>query len=636
MTFRFSLLLTLALWGPSRLWGQALMDTTVVLPDITVTATRTATRSENAPGRVTVLGARTLDATASRSVADVLAARAGAFVRRYGPGGLATLALRGANASQTLVLLDGFRIADPQLGQIDLSLLPAVLLASVEVAHGGGSALYGSDAVGGIINLHSLRAAGPPALRFEGAVGAYGARQGSGVVSGKTGRLTGLVSFEKRNEAGDFPFVNAALFPPKEVRREGADERHSSLYTTVGYEAGRHRTTVAAWYNDVARGLPGPGALPPKGERQWDRSLRLWMADRIRLARGTLRIGGLVQRASLRYLNPQLALDQTGRTFVASTEAEVRLALGAHWLAGGGLTASYGRARHPGLRDDAAERHVGAFVHATAEYGRLRLFPALRADVYTAPEAPTRASLNPRLGLNIELLSRLRLKAEAARTFRTPTFNDRFWQPGGDPGLRPEHGWTFDAGLMLHPRVGAQFEVTAFTHRMRDQIRWRPVPEGYWAPANLSRVRTRGLEVSGEMRLRPAHAATLDGGFFYTFTDARDRSDPAARSFDQPLRYVPRHQLKVHGGGGWHAVSLNAGARYTGRRFVTTDGSQSLTPYWVVDGQMAVGGRIPHARISLALSAENLLNRAYEGIKGYPMPPRSFRLRLRIDLTEKH
>ncbi|QXD17069.1 TonB-dependent receptor [Rhodocaloribacter litoris] len=637
MSVRFLLIVCWVALEPVAAGAQVPRDTVVALPGVTVTATRSATTTAAAPARVTLLDARALAAVAPRSVADLLEARTGAFMRRYGPAGLASLTLRGTAASQTLILFDGFRLTDPQLGQLDLSLLPAGVLESAEVFYGAGSALYGTDAVGGVVSLQPLRPGAAAPVRLVAGAGAYGERTGSLTLSGRRGAVAALAAVEYRTTDGDFPYVNTSLFPPRKVRREGADGTHLSLFSTLGYTGGRHRLRAGAWYAQAERGLPGPSTTVPRGERQWDEHLRLWARDAMRLARGTLRLGAMVQRGTLRYLNPQLRLDQTGRTTLASLEAEATLALGARSLLGGGLTAGYGKARHPGLRDDASEQRFGAFAHADLACGPARLYPALRLDVYALPEGARTAALSPRLGLNLRPLDRdgLRLKASAGRAFRTPTFNDRFWQPGGNPTLRPEHGWTFDAGLLLHHRTpGADLraEVSAFLHRLRDQIIWRPVAGGYYAPANFSRVRTRGLEVSAEARLRPGRRNLLEAGLFYAHTDARDRSDPGTASFDRPLRYVPRHQLKLYAGFGRAPLQLDVTARYVGRRFVTADGRQALDPYWVTDAQLRLFGGLPPARLTLALVLENVFDRTYEGIKGYPMPPRTFRLRLLLEL----
>lgn len=611
--------------------AQALLDTTVALPAVTVTATRGLARLAAAPARVTVLDAEAMAAAGAQTVADLLTARSAMFVRRYGEGGLASLSLRGTGASQTLVLLDGHRIASPQLGQLDLSLLPTLLLESVEVMGGAGSPLYGTDALGGVVNLRTLRPGLRRMLTVRGGYGAYGARTGGLLAAGSRGALSALALVEYDAAQGDYPYLNKGLFPPQEVAREGGDRRRLALYSSLAYTGRRDQVRLAAWYNEAERGLPTIGGAQARRERQWDTHLRLWADAERRVGWGTLRLSGLAQEGTLRYANPQLDLDDTGRTFIASVDAEAQAVVSPRWLLAGGLAGGYGQARHPSLQDDATELHGGAFVQATGSFGRLLLYPALRADLYSRADTSALWSLSPRLGANLRLLAgpALHLKASAGRAFRVPTFNDRFWQPGGQPGLKPERGWTYDLGLRLEDRLG-QAEVSVFVTRVRDQIVWLPVPAGYYAPDNVQRVRSRGLEASYRWRWTLARGLGLSGSVFYTLTDARDRSDPGARSFDQPVRLVPRHQLKSHLGLRLGPAHLDVAGRYAGRRYITTDGTRFLDPFFVIDGQLRLRRRFRPVEAVLAVVVENVLDRRYEVIPANPMPPRHARLQLTL------
>ena len=628
---RAFLLLLVLLLPTSAASAQATLDTTVALPTVTVTATRGPVRLAAAPLRVTVLDAEAVSAAGAQTVADLLTARSGVFVRRYGDGGLASLSLRGTGASQTLVLLDGHRIASPQLGQLDLSLLPTLLLESVEVMAGAGSPLYGTDALGGVVNLRTLGPSMRRMVKVQCGYGAYGERTGGLLATGSRGTLSGVALVEYDEADGDYRYLNKGLFPPQEAPREGADRRRVSLYSSMAYTAGRGGLRLAAWYNDAERGLPTIGAAQARRERQWDEHLRLWADGERRFGWGMIRVNGLVQAGALRYTNAQLDLDATGRTLITSVDAEVRAALGQRWLVAGGLAGGYGQARHPSLPDDATERHGGAFVHATGSFGRLLVYPALRVDGYSRPDTSAAWGINPRLGVNVRLLEgpALHLKAGAGRAFRVPTFNDRFWQPGGKPDLKPEHGWTYDLGLRLEHGHG-QAEVSAFLTRVRDQIVWLPTPAGHYAPDNVQRVRTRGVEASYRWQWPLTRRLRLDGSAFYTLTDARDRSDPQTRSYDQPVRLVPRHQLKSHLGLRVGPVQINASGRYTGRRYVTTDGSRYLDPFFLIDGQLRFHRPMRRVTATLSVVLENVLDRRYEVIPANPMPPRHARLQLTL------
>lgn len=605
-------------------------DTTVLLPDVTVTASRAPTTTRTAPARVTVLDSAAVVRSGARSVAELLEARSGAFVKRYGSGGLATLALRGTSASQTLVLLDGHRIADPQLGQLDLSLLPTFLLQSVEVMHGGASPLYGTDAVGGVVNLRALSPHAGSTARFSASVGAFGERTGGLLLGGGRRGASGLLLASFEQAEGDYPYLSRATFPARRVPREGADRQLVSLYGAGRLDAARGRLQLAGWYTAAERGLPTLHAAP-RGERQWDESLRLWSDYTARRAWGSLHVGMLAQASALRYANPQLDVDQTGRTHLASAELSAQTHRLPAWLLTGGLQAGLGRARHPSLRRGAEDAYAGAFAEGMGAYGPLLLYPALRADAYWIAASERRLAVSPRLGLNVRLRDeRLHLKSSAGRSFRVPTFNDRFWQPGGNPDLRPEHGWSVDAGAAGGGRLYSA-EATLFASALHDQIVWTPVAGGYWAPRNVLRTATRGFELSGRLTDRPLGLLRLGGALLYTFTDARDRSDPGSPTFGAPLRYVPREQLKATFTASAGRFALDLNGRYIGTRHVTTDGSERLEPFVVLDVQLRTSYRMTGLRAHLAITLENALDADYAVLQNYPMPPRHARLRLVLE-----
>lgn len=631
------LLLALAAPAAAQPADAPLAPPDTTLPEVSVVATREAVALREAPAHVTVLGPEALAATGARTVADVLEARAAVSIRRYGPGGLATLSTRGTGAAHTAVLLDGHRIADPQLGQLDLGLLPALLLERVELLHGAGSALYGTDGLGGVLNLVSARP-GAERLEVAGAAGAYGERSLGGVLGlGIVGDASALVAAEIETAEGDFPYFDPNAGPDgSTLRREGADRRLASVLARLAYAPGPLAAHLGVWAAEAERGLPATAGAAAEGERQRDRHLRLWGGAERRFGWGSLRAGALLQRAELRYQNPALDLDEAGRTWLASAEAAASVLAGEHWLLGAGLGAGLASAEHPSLAESARETTLAAFAHATGRLGRLLLYPALRADLVLGHgEARPLSALSPRLGLNLQPVRGLplRIKAGAGGAFRAPTFNDRFWQPGGNPDLRPERGVSADLGARLEAR-GLAAEVSAYALALRDQIVWQPVGSHH-APENLARTRTLGLEASLEgrgLRLGPVEAG---GGAAYALTDARDRSRPGSSAYGRQLRYVPRHRLTLFASAALGLprsarLGLDLGARLLGERPVRADGSLALPAALTLDGQLRLAVPIGGAAATLALAAENLTGARYELVRGYPMPPRHARLRLHL------
>jgi len=607
----------------------------VALPPLTVTASRIPTSPAQAPARVTVLDSSALHATAAASVAGVLEDRAGLHVRRYGAGGLATPTLRGTGASQTVLLLDGQRITDPQIGHLDLSLLPTILLQSVQVMHGPASPLHGSDGLGGAIQLQTVRPRSSTTARMIVEGGAFGERNGSLLVGAPLADGTSvLAAVDYQSTDGDFPYTDESRFPPETVRRRNADRIRRSLYASVRSRVADHQLRVSGWVTRAERGLPPVSSTGAARARQWDTQVRIWGRDRVPLGGGRLTIQGRTQRTRLRYADPAQDLDQTGRTMLTSLETTLRHPVATRWTMVGGISGSYARARHPKLAASARQHHLSAFAEGTARYGRLTLHPALRTDTYWMPDGQTRLATSPRLGLNWQPLAQrpgLHVKAQIGRAFRVPTFNDRYWQPGGNPDLRPERSWGGDLGIRLDWPHG-HAEVSAFGHRRRDQIVWQPTGQGYWAPTNVGRVRAFGAEASAEGAWSLPSGPALRAGLTYTVTDARTRADPGTPSYNEPLRYVPRNQLKTHSTLSWGPVALALNARYTGRRYVTADGSQFLEAYLIANAQLRVEHDFGGVRTALSLRLDNALDTDYESVGGRPMPPRHARLRLRVGL----
>ncbi|PSQ99297.1 MAG: hypothetical protein BRD51_01970, partial [Bacteroidetes bacterium SW_11_64_17] len=186
------LFLVAALLGPSVTWAQepARRDTakrasvasatpdssiamSLTLPEVTVKGAPGRSPSIPTAAQVTTLDSAAVVQSGASSVADLLSMRSGAFVKQYGGTGLASLSMRGMGGTQTQVLLDGLRVANPQTGQLDLSLLPILLIESVEVQHGAGSARHGSGSLGGTVHLRTLRPQTDPLFRVAGGGGAY-------------------------------------------------------------------------------------------------------------------------------------------------------------------------------------------------------------------------------------------------------------------------------------------------------------------------------------------------------------------------------------------------------------------------------------------------------------------------------
>src|SRR5262249_20872928 len=129
---------------------------------VVVTATKIETPAEQLGASVTVVPGEEIDARRYPTVDEALRGVTGAEVRRLGSfGKSATISIRGANANQVQVLVDGMRVKSPTLGQVDLSDLSPDLIERIEIIRGPQSTLYGADAIGGVVNVITRKGKGP-------------------------------------------------------------------------------------------------------------------------------------------------------------------------------------------------------------------------------------------------------------------------------------------------------------------------------------------------------------------------------------------------------------------------------------------------------------------------------------------
>ncbi len=606
-------------------------DTTYVLPGITIVDDRPPFYENDTAAHVTRISASDLEMCDDRTVGAVLGQLSGAFIRQYGVGGSAGVTLRGTGTGQTAVLLDGIPVENPQLGQIDLSLLPVSMLSGIEVLHGGASSLVGSGAIGGAISLRSLGADDQEGARIATSVGAWGERMVAGRVTAGRSRVRAVLAAEAFTREGNFPYTDRWSLPEAQRLRENADGSAHNIFGKLVVAGARSITELAAWVTDADRGLPGLAGSGPNDERQTDRIGRVW----IRHATGGTTLNASAQWSRLTYVSPAWAVSDTGRTATASVGLTRTQSFGRRIQADLGTELTVGSASHPSLGSDSERYGVKAFVIGRVDRGSVRAFPSLRGDWFVG-SGLSMGRLSPGLRLRIDrpLQWPVAVKAGALTSFRAPTFNDLYWRGQGAVGndhLSPEKGFSADLGVeaML---AGFQAEVSAFLQMVRNQITWAVGEAGLWRPENIGRVRTLGVETGAYRFIRISRTTGMSLRLHYTFTDARDRTDRTLSSFDKPLRHVPAHVLNADFLTEWKSLEVGMTVRRSGRRYLTVDATESLPPHTVVDSRVAARLLTDFGRVDVTLFVENLGGSEYQVMSGYPMPPRNARFQISLTL----
>ncbi len=605
-------------------------------------------------------------------LADALAARLGLYLKNYGPGQLATLSMRGTAAGHVAVLWNGLNVSLPTLGQTDFALLPVGATTEVSVQPGPAAALYGSGAVGGAVVLRQPADwhPGRPHGSLQADAGSFGLRGGSVEARAATPRLALRVAASYRQALNDYPYwVREPAGLVRYTLLNGALRHQWSLSPDLTWRVGAAgELTAAAWFTDTDRQIQsGTGVVGARAEQR-DQSRRLTLAYRqVRAGGGQWSVRGAWFDDVLNYGENNSWSNSRVRT--SQTQADYTAPLGPRASLRLGLEAQHFAARVDDYGDaPLTENRAAAFALL-----RLDPRPALRlsANLRQAALPAGLAPLTPTLGLEWDLfpsqsaptfthssIHAFTARASAARTYRAPTLNERYWQPGGNPALRPESGQGFELGLRhrFGPAARPTFEteLTAFRQLVDDWVQWLPLGAGgAYSPRNLRQVRSQGLEASTsyawgrggsesgrQLNSQPTRyqgRARLAYALTQTEKTRGTADDPDPTGLQ--LAFVPRHRVSVSTDHGWRGWLGSATYQFASYVFTNASASPFLPSTHLLGATLGRTLAWPGAgaevnagpSLTLLLQGSNLLNLSYESYPGRPAPPRAAVISLRLN-----
>ena len=431
----------------------------------------------------------------SNSLEDFLRLDSSVDLQERGANGTqADVAMRGGTFEQTLVLVDGFRMNDLQTGHHNMDLpFPLDTFSELEVLHGSGSALYGSDAVGGAINFITERPRASE-LHVRTAVGNFGVNQESATGSLVAGRLAERITFARDYSSG---------FMPDRDYRDLSVTSLTDISTSLG------ATEIIFAHSDRPFGANtfyGPYS-------SWEHTNTWFLAGKQALGKNTqIAFAYRHHRDRFVLLRDDPAVYQNLHS-LDSMQAAVRRRSGISR----GTQVFYGA---EGYDDSINSTNLGnhrrgrVAAYTALDVRALNRFSfnvAAREEIYRS----VRGEFSPSLSAGYWINSHLKLRGDASHAFRVPTLTDLYYHDPtslGSPFLRPERAWDYEAGLDWNTSRRLQGGVTLFDLRERDVIDYmRSSPAAPWQASNIDQLDFRGLESS--LRLSLPHSEFLDLGY---------------------------------------------------------------------------------------------------------------------------
>ncbi|EKB49043.1 TonB-dependent receptor [Cecembia lonarensis] len=563
-------------------------------------------------------------------LSELLQQRTGLFLRQYGPGMLASLAIRGTSAGHNAVFWNGLPINSPSLGQTDFSILPVGAFDEVQLHFGSGGALYGTDAIGGAVHLNSkLKFGRGHSLQTDSNFGSFGRWNQELQYTFSNDKISLRTRAYRNIAENDFPFRNLSRPGTPLERQEHAAFQQEGFSQDLAFQIKPNQLISSSfWYNQTERQIQ-PVMGSNTQDLQEDRNLR-WVLDYFNFKENkTWNFKtGLVKDQ----LNFNASENSTSQFFLIG-DLDWSISPVISSKSGIRYTHVQGRLSSYAAEENRIELYQNTNLHLRED---LNVSINLRQFIYDGTFAPFTPSLGAEWKIFSQSKNELKLQVNGARSFKIPTLNDRFWEPGGNRDLLPESSWSAELGfshLFRMENLQVNQQLTHYRMWVDNWIIW--LPRGnFWSPENIREVHNKGLEYTLDAIYKMGSwGLEIQGNYNWVRAINQTNTSENDRSIGMQLPYTPIHKFQSLLGVSRGLFQSYINYHFTGSRFVTTDNISQLPDYALWDWGLRMGEwELGAIQGRLGFQINNVFNTSYEVLRLRAMPGRNYQLNIQIRL----
>jgi vitamin B12 transporter len=587
------------------------------------------------------------------NLAEALSYDGSIALKQYGNTGLTSTSFRGASAAQTPIIWNGFNIQSPMYGQVDLSLFPVGTNDKISLQYGAGSTEWGSGAVSGAIVLENEPGFNKGfGLGFNSLMGSFGTYNNLLHLDFGSEKFAASVKAYYNTSENNFSFNNTSIQGAPLIKQTHAWLYNYGSIARLDYKIGNHQlVSINAWYQYSNRQIPPLMIQLKSASFQEDEGYKITAEWKYMFQHSAIKIRSGVFNDQLNYNDSLSALFSRSHSLSSISEIEYSISK-KQTLFQVGVNATYHQASSDGYAMAVQQWHNSLFglLKWTSSSQKIHLHISLRKEMVDGELIyPTvvvkdetkhyKALPTAGVGLDLGLLKWFRIRANAASLYRIPTLNDLYWNPGGNPGLKPEEGISEELTLSLllkKKNLNFLYDVTGFNRNISNWIIWLP-GDYYWSPENILKVWSRGFEhVATVEYIRNKFSVKLSLNYTYTLSTNQKAKSENDASLDKQLIYTPVHQ-----GGAklmlmyyrWYASYLYS---YTGYRYTSEDNLDYLPGFGISKITIGKNTVFKKMEIGIGLSCNNIFNVQYQSVLWRAMPGRSYSVTLKVNFLNKN
>ena len=585
----------------------------------------------SSPNSIKVFTDKKISMTNGDKFSDVLQTAGGVFIKTYGSASLQTISINGLGSEHTIILMNGSKLNSFQNSQFDLSFIPKDIITRVEILYNGASSIYGSEAIGGVINVSTKPENYDKLISTGTGFGSYGEKNYFVKLQKKINKLSFDFSYEKESSQNNYDYLYNTGFSEIKKQRADADFNYNNFDFNLSYQINKF-SSLSYFSNYVVqnRNLPGieTGSEPSHSNQKdfdWYNSLQYEYAINKKL---NLKSYFNFQNNHQNYADEVLInsyyknlvysnltqLNYKSKNFEITTGYDITLAT----LNGNDFYNSVKR----------FQPAVFLTTNINIVEG-LSVFPSFR---YENISDINKNILSGKLGLNYKPFktAKLNLRTSVSNNFRAPAFNDLYWQNTGNINLKPESSYNFDCGVIYNYNVPVNITVEAKYTKINidDKIVWKPLNNSLWSPINIDKSESDVL--SFDLQLQKAILKDLNCNLDYNYTyvsSLKKSSDyPGDPTYNKQIFYIPKETSKINAGLSYKTAGINLFYSFTGIRYQDLANTNALPAVDLLDGNIYFNFKFMNVFLNTKFEVNNILNKNYTIISGYPMPLRNFKL----------
>jgi iron complex outermembrane receptor protein len=557
------------------------------------------------------------------------------LVKSYGQGNIASLGIRGSTAEETAVLWNGMNINNPMLGQADISLLPVGFFNSMSIQKGALSGYWGSGAMAGVLNLQS-GAQQTKGLTVQASTSYSSMRNSTqwfsvNYTGSKLSSSTKVLVDISQNKYQYYKNTDTSLI---KQTQQHAQVKQFALMQDFAYKLKTNQQLgLHFWLQDADRNNPYTASGLPQNANQEDRIFRSMFDWKVTKQKVVFNTKFAFFDEALIYNDTTIATYTNNNFKTFALDADMQYQIGKGFALSGGTSNMLSLANSPNYT---VQKHLlkDALFENISWNSPTNFFIA---NIYARQEVFNSTTFVPTGGFTttLNIFKWLAWKTNMGTVYRYPTFNELYWNQGGNPNLKPEQGHSEETSLQIkYPikKFSIAFTGTVFSRNIHNNIIWLPQENSAnWSPINVLQVWSRGVETNTEIAYKSNRFKTsLNILTNYILST----SLPDNGQYLQ-MPYTPMYSGSVILFVEYRDWMVRGAYTYTGYRYLSTDNYSYLSPYTLLDLRIARTFTCHNFMLNVFAEVNNVLNENYQSYSQYGMPLRNYKAGLIIQFHSR-